>query len=80
MCLICAELKNDKLTSSEARNNLSETYTILEKDHILEILKLIWKKEDQELKYLDQALNELEEPEIKQYEEEIDIWKTFGGD
>ena len=80
MCLICAELKNDKLTSSEARNNLSETYTILEKDHILEILKLIWEKEDQELKYLDQALNELEEPEIEQYEDEIDIWKTFGGD
>tara|TARA_R110000824_G_scaffold41775_2_gene123939 strand:- start:863 stop:1105 length:243 start_codon:yes stop_codon:yes gene_type:complete len=80
MCLICAEIKSEKLTSSEARNNLSEVYTTLEKDHILEILKLIWKREDQELKYLDEALNELEDLEIKEYEEEVDIWKTFGGD
>lgn len=79
MCLICAEIKNDKLTSSEARNNLSEVYTTLEKDHILEILKLIWKKEDQESKHLDEALNELEDLEVKEYEDEIDIWKTFGG-
>ena len=48
MCLICTELKKDKLTSFEARRNLGELYTTIEKDHIHEVLKLIWNKEDQE--------------------------------
>ena len=48
MCLICAELKKDKLTSFEARRNLGELYTTMEKEHIHEVLKLIWNKEDQE--------------------------------
>jgi len=48
MCLICAELKKDKLTSFEARRNLGELYTTMEKEHVHEVLKLIWNKEDQE--------------------------------
>ena len=49
MCLICIELTKNKLTSAEARRNLGEVYTTLEKDHILEILKLVWDKEDAEI-------------------------------
>jgi len=48
MCLICAELKQDKLTVLEARRNLGELYTTMDKEHIHEVLKLIWNKEDQE--------------------------------
>ena len=48
MCLICAELGKNKLTPIEARRNLGEVYKTLEKDHILEILRLIWQKEDEE--------------------------------
>jgi hypothetical protein len=47
MCLICSQLKNNKLTSAEARANLGELYTELDKEHIHEILKLIWQKEDE---------------------------------
>ena len=39
MCLICVELKKDKLTSSEARRNLGELYTTMEKDHIHEAVR-----------------------------------------
>ena len=49
MCLLCVELSKNKLTSVEARRNLGEIYVALEKDHILEILKLIWDKEDEEI-------------------------------
>ena len=48
MCLICAELKQDKLTALEARRNLGELYTKMKKDHIYEVLRLIWNKEDEE--------------------------------
>jgi hypothetical protein len=48
MCLICAELKQDKLTALEARRNLGEMYTTMEKGHIHKVLKLIWNKEDEE--------------------------------
>jgi hypothetical protein len=47
MCLICAELKKDKLTHREARRNLGELRHNITKEHILEVLKLIWKKEDE---------------------------------
>tara|TARA_R110000744_G_scaffold259682_1_gene374753 strand:- start:37 stop:198 length:162 start_codon:yes stop_codon:yes gene_type:complete len=50
MCIICVDLQKDKLTWKEARRNLGEVYTKLAKKHILEILKLIWKKEDEEPK------------------------------
>ena len=48
MCLICVELTKNKLTVEEARRNLGEMYTQMDKDHIYEILQLIWKKEDEE--------------------------------
>ena len=48
MCLICVELTKNKLTSIEARRNLGEMRTTLKKEHIQELLKLIWEKEDEE--------------------------------
>lgn len=48
MCLICAELKKDTLTSQEARRNLAEMRTDMDKKHILEVLRKIWAKEDEE--------------------------------
>ena len=48
MCLICVELTKNKLTSIEARRNLGEMHTTLKKEHIRELLKLIWEKEDEE--------------------------------
>jgi len=48
MCLICIELEKDKLTSLEARRNLGEMSEQIVKDHKLEVLKLIWQKEDEE--------------------------------
>tara|TARA_Y100000310_G_C20517134_1_gene731739 strand:+ start:473 stop:640 length:168 start_codon:yes stop_codon:yes gene_type:complete len=48
MCIICAQIKNHKLTSAEARQNLDELHTEIDKEHIHEILKLIWQKEDEE--------------------------------
>tara|TARA_R110002110_G_scaffold333944_1_gene545022 strand:+ start:411 stop:587 length:177 start_codon:yes stop_codon:yes gene_type:complete len=48
MCLICVELTKNKLTAFEARRNLGEMRLDLKKDHILEILKLIWQKEDED--------------------------------
>jgi hypothetical protein len=48
MCLICAQLESNKLTHSEARANLGELYTELDKEHVHEVLKLIWQKEDEE--------------------------------
>ena len=47
MCLICAELKEDKLTHREAHRNLGELRHNITKEHILEVLKLIWEKEDE---------------------------------
>jgi hypothetical protein len=48
MCIICVELIKDKLTSLEARRNLGEMKNSIEKDHRLEVLKLIWKKEEEQ--------------------------------
>ena len=48
MCLICAELKKDTLTSQEARRNLAEMRIDMDKKHILEVLRKIWAKEDEE--------------------------------
>ncbi len=48
MCLICAELSKNILTVEEARRNLGEMYTDMDKDHIYEILQLIWQKEDEQ--------------------------------
>jgi hypothetical protein len=53
MCLICVELKQDKLSSFEARRNLGEMYVDMDKEHVHEILRLIWQKEDAELDLTD---------------------------
>jgi hypothetical protein len=50
MCLICIDIQKDKLTSYEARRNLEETHETMTKEHIFEVLKIIWHKEDQEQK------------------------------
>ena len=52
MCLICVELTKNKLTSAEARRNLGEMIHVIEKNHRLEVLQEIWKKEDDELQQL----------------------------
>jgi len=49
MCIICVDLTKDKLTYKEARRNLSEVGSTIEPEHRIEVLKLIWKKEDDEL-------------------------------
>ena len=51
MCLICVELQKNKLTSLEARDNLNEMRKSIEKDHRIEVLRLIWRKEDEEWQY-----------------------------
>tara|TARA_R100000234_G_scaffold119509_1_gene102668 strand:- start:1112 stop:1300 length:189 start_codon:yes stop_codon:yes gene_type:complete len=51
MCIICVDLAKDKLTPLEARNNLGEMRNSIEKDHRLEVLKLIWKKEEEQEYY-----------------------------
>jgi len=58
MCLICVDLEKDKMTWKEARQNLSETYTEITKEHTLEVLKLIWKKEDEDFQkhYLSESI------------------------
>ncbi len=48
MCIICVDLVKDKLTSVEARKNLNEMHTVIPKEHVHDVLQLIWKKEDDE--------------------------------
>lgn len=48
MCIICVELQQNKLTSIEARRNLREIGSIIEKKHRIEVLRFIWEKEDDE--------------------------------
>jgi len=48
MCLICADINNGRISAIEARRNLGEMYVSMEKKHILETLKKIWKLEDVE--------------------------------
>ena len=59
MCLICVDIQKDKLTSVEARRNLKETYTTLDREHTMEVLQLIWKKEDEEQDKMWEEYNEL---------------------
>tara|TARA_R110000824_G_scaffold232791_3_gene420960 strand:+ start:4698 stop:4934 length:237 start_codon:yes stop_codon:yes gene_type:complete len=78
MCLICIEIEKDKLTTKEARNNLSELRDDMSKEHRLEVLKLIWKKEDEEQqKYFDETMID---QNIDEYKGMIDLWRSFGGD
>ena len=48
MCLICSELLKDKLTAMEARRNLEEVYKDMGREHVYDLLHLIWQKEDEE--------------------------------
>ena len=48
MCLICVELSKNKLTSFEARKNLSEFINTIEEEHVEEVWQAIWDKEDEE--------------------------------
>tara|TARA_Y100000310_G_scaffold196504_1_gene196584 strand:- start:3400 stop:3585 length:186 start_codon:yes stop_codon:yes gene_type:complete len=48
MCLICIDLKRQKLTSVEARRNLSEVCEKMEEEHIIEVIEKIWIQEDKE--------------------------------
>jgi hypothetical protein len=54
MCLICVELQKNKLTSHEARQNLGELFEDMGKEHVKEVLKLIWNKEDEENDWEDE--------------------------
>ncbi len=74
MCIICVELEKDKLTSKEARRNLGEFREILEQEHKLEVLRNIWKKEDEE--FLKEDL--VTEDTIKAYRKAIDSWESYG--
>ena len=56
MCIICVDLIKNKLNSLEARRNLDEMHTTLKKEHVHEVLQLIWKKEDEE--YAEQFYSE----------------------
>mgnify|MGYP003114704918 CR=1 FL=1 len=48
MCLICVDLTKNSLTALEARQNLKEMISSLPKEHIHQVLRLIWQKEDEE--------------------------------
>jgi DNA polymerase IIIc chi subunit len=48
MCLICVELSMDRLTSKEARKNLEELIHTLDEEHIKEVYRAIWDKEDED--------------------------------
>ena len=54
MCLIRVELQKNKLTSHEARRNLGELFEDMDKEHVKEVLKLIWNKEDEENDWEDE--------------------------
>ena len=73
MCLICVDLQKDKLTWKEARRNLNETHNELDKEHILEVLRLIWKKEDEE--FLKEDL--VTEETLESYRKAIDSWESY---
>ena len=60
MCLICVDITKDKLTAREARRNLKETYSTIPKKHVLEVLRLIWKKEDLESQEFENFIKELD--------------------
>ena len=49
-------MTKNKLTSKEARSNLRETYKTLPKEHVYEVIKMIWKKEDEEAEEAEQLL------------------------
>ncbi len=48
MCIICVQLAQDKLTTKEARRNMGEMRESIEEDHRIDVLKAIWKKEEEQ--------------------------------
>lgn len=48
MCLVCIDLKREKLTTKEAKKNISEMASEVGQDHYLEVLQMIWDIEDSE--------------------------------
>ena len=72
MCIICVDLTKEKLTSFEARRNLKEMSSTIPEDHKLELLNLIYKKEDQE--FQEQYDKHLEEQECDSPPSESDDW------
>ena len=49
MCLICIDLDRERLSSKEARRNLGEVYKSMENEHVMQVIRKIWKQEDKEL-------------------------------
>ena len=41
-------MSNNKLSTSEARRNLEEMKTVLDEEHVMEVYRKIWDKEDEE--------------------------------
>jgi hypothetical protein len=58
MCIICVDIQKEKMTSLEARRNLNEMYKALPNEHILDVLKLIWKLEDEAYKNEEEDIDE----------------------
>ena len=48
MCIICVYLQKEKMTPLEARKNLGEMGSSIKEEHKIEVLRLIWKKEDEQ--------------------------------
>ena len=48
MCLICVDMSYNRLTSIEAKRNLTEIKSTISKKHVMEVYQLIWDKEDEE--------------------------------
>ena len=65
MCIICVELEKNKLTVQEAWRNLGEVQNSMDKEHVEEVVDLIWSKlhsrtsdiEDKELDLWSQMFN-----------------------
>ena len=72
MCIICVDLTKEKLTSFEARRNLKEMSSTIPEDHKLELLNLIWEKEDQE--FQEQYDKHLQEQEYDYSPSNSDDW------
>ena len=51
MCIICIDIEKERLTLKEARRNFGELKSSLDDNHRLEVLKLIWQKEEDENYY-----------------------------
>mgnify|MGYP003117584891 CR=1 FL=1 len=71
MCLICVELSKGNLTAVEARRNLSEMRSVVEEEHKIDVLRAIWKKEDQDY----QEAQNIDQDDYDDYD-----WLDWGSD